>query len=93
MADRLQWERARRDEHRRRLDLLKRYVGCKDCGRKDGRLEFHHRNPDEKTFDVGRAYCRSWSRVLEEQRKCDILCRDCHVARHVYARRKGNACV
>lgn len=52
---------------------------CVSCGSTD-RLQFHHRNPDERTDDVN--FTRSDERVLAEIAKCDILCHDCHRARH-----------
>lgn len=51
---------------------------CSDCGESDPVvLEFDHLG--EKTFDIAhgmRSY--NWGRVLEEMRKCDVVCVNCH---------------
>ena len=46
-------------------------------------MQFHHRNPDEKEFDVARAVGSSLSleRILKEIEKCDLLCANCHAIR------------
>ena len=54
---------------------------CMDCG---GRfpavcMDFHHRNGDGKKFSFG---TRSKALVLEEIKKCDLICANCHRLRH-----------
>jgi NAD-dependent dihydropyrimidine dehydrogenase PreA subunit len=39
-------------------------------------LEWHHRNPAEKRFEVGQA--QSKTAALAEMDKCDLLCANCH---------------
>jgi hypothetical protein len=54
---------------------------CQRCGydRYPGALQFHHVNPDEKSFQLGeRGVTRSLSRLREEARKCVLLCANCH---------------
>jgi hypothetical protein len=42
-------------------------------------LEFHHRDPSEKTFALGFAgVTRSLAAAREEARKCVLLCSNCH---------------
>ena len=41
-------------------------------------LEFHHRDPSEKEFILAKLYSRSKERILEEIKKCDVLCSNCH---------------
>jgi hypothetical protein len=42
-------------------------------------LNFHHRNPEEKTFGLsGRGFTRSLEALREEAKKCDLLCSNCH---------------
>ena len=58
-------------------------------------LEFHHRNPLKKDFNISKkGHCRSWERVNEEIKKCDLLCANCHRELHVeldkLAASKGN---
>ena len=47
-------------------------------------LEFHHRNPEEKEFNVSaKGHCRSWERVKKEIEKCNLICANCHRETHV----------
>ena len=53
---------------------------CQRCGydRCIQALEFHHRNPKTKHFNVSGAHTVAWSRILAEVKKCDLLCANCH---------------
>lgn len=58
---------------------------CSKCGFKEIKfaIEYHHVNPDEKSFDIsqlGAAY--SWVKVKEELDKCIPLCANCHREEH-----------
>ena len=47
-------------------------------------LEFHHRDPSQKDFNISKkGHCRSWQRISEEIKKCDLLCANCHRELHV----------
>ena len=50
------------------------YTKCHDA------LEFHHINPAEKEFGLGaiRGSIVSWSKIVEEAKKCVLLCSRCH---------------
>lgn len=52
---------------------------CIICGynRCERALHFHHVNPKEKEFMISR-YSRNWERVIEELKKCVLLCSNCH---------------
>lgn len=78
------WTRSRRQH------WLKKYrasQGCSSCGIKDSRvLEFNHRDPSTKVFNVmstkeshlskvGRDIIKA---IISEVRKCDVLCANCH---------------
>ncbi len=42
-------------------------------------LEFHHVNPEDKTFAIaGEGHTRSLSKVLTEIAKCVLVCANCH---------------
>lgn len=59
---------------------------CMKCGysKYPEVLEFHHRDPSQKDFNVSRkGHCRSWSRVKAEIEKCDLFCANCHREIHV----------
>ena len=51
-------------------------------------LEFHHKNPSEKDFNISKkGHCRSWQRVSSEIKKCDLLCANCHREEHAKSQR------
>jgi predicted HNH restriction endonuclease len=58
---------------------------CRVCGyaKCPGALEFHHLDPDEKEFGFGTGHTRAWARMVEELKKCILLCANCH--REVHA--------
>ena len=41
-------------------------------------FEFHHLNPSEKSFGLGKIRCLAWERICEELRKCVLVCANCH---------------
>jgi hypothetical protein len=55
------------------------YSKCNDA------LEFHHIDPNEKDFGLGgaRADIKNWNKLVEEVKKCILLCSICH--REVHA--------
>ena len=69
---------------------------CMNCGysKYPEVLEFHHKNPTNKLFNVSKkGHCRSWERVSKEIEKCLLLCANCHRELHVeqkLAASKGN---
>lgn len=73
-------DRNRRAERRQRL-LAGR--ACERCGFDDPRaLEFHHRDPDEKSFTVMRNINWRMELLLKEAEKCEVLCANCHSIEH-----------
>ncbi len=58
------------------------YLGgkCSKCGYKKclAVLDFHHRDPKTKAFNVSWGILYSWERVKAELDKCDLLCKNCH---------------
>lgn len=65
-------------ERTRYLIKYFKYRPCADCGEADPVvLEFDHLR--DKAFDVGRSLSRrSWQSILEEIRKCEVVCANCH---------------
>lgn len=59
---------------------------CQICGydKCDSALSLHHLNPNEKEVSLGsiRANPRSWVRIVDELRKCILLCNNCHSEVH-----------
>jgi hypothetical protein len=66
---------------------LVQYKGgkCQKCGYNKciTALEFHHRNPEEKDFSISWAIGNmSFSELLLEVEKCDLVCSNCHKEIH-----------
>lgn len=58
---------------------------CVKCGEDHPAcLDFHHKNPNEKDFNIsiniGSTY--SINKILNEIEKCDVLCANCHRKLH-----------
>jgi hypothetical protein len=49
-------------------------------------LEFHHRDPESKLFNISSAVVRprqySWDMILAEIAKCDVICSNRHRTEH-----------
>jgi len=58
---------------------LKTQIGCFNC-REDNyiALEIHHLNPGEKKFSFHQCYIFTWEEILDELKKCKVLCSNCH---------------
>lgn len=58
------------------------YNNCSDA------LAFHHLNPDEKDlgFSAIRANPKSWDKIVNELKKCILVCHNCHSEIHANVR-------
>ncbi len=74
-----------------RLDTKKRLIDgfggkCNKCGYSKciSSLDFHHINPLEKDFQLSNALSnpKKWNLLVEEAKKCILLCRNCHGELH-----------
>jgi hypothetical protein len=71
----------------RRLLLIQGKGGrCERCGyeRNHAALAFRHLDPSAKSFPIDLRSCSntSWDALLEESRKCLLLCLNCHSEIH-----------
>jgi hypothetical protein len=71
----------------RKLRLISIMGGrCAKCGyrRNHAALEFHHVDPAQKAFqlDMRSLANLQWELILEESRKCQLLCSNCHAEHH-----------
>lgn len=86
---------ARRHALKRRDFLLAlRDRPCADCHGQFPAvvMEFDHRDPAQKRFNVAHSWCRSVRSISDEAAKCDVVCRNCHRRRtleRLAARRAG----
>ena len=63
---------------------LKKQSSCK-CGENHpATLQFHHRNPEDKSFELASIYSNGYGleTIKKEIEKCDILCANCHAKLH-----------
>lgn len=75
---------------RLKIRLMEELTDCKCsvCGLgydgKNGAVfQFHHTDPDEKEFQIGRALInKAWEAVVEEASKCVLVCSNCHHVIH-----------
>ena len=59
--------------------------GCIKCGVKDPVvLDFHHVDPTDKSFTISQGVQRMYDEgmIIEEIRKCVLLCSNCHRKEH-----------
>lgn len=53
--------------------------GCVECGITNPIvLEFDHKDPSTKCFNIGDSYSKPLDKVVLELSKCDIVCANCH---------------
>jgi 5-methylcytosine-specific restriction endonuclease McrA len=68
-------------KHARRARLIEMLGGCcVRCGSTDD-LEFDHIDPKTKRFTIGGNLSRPWADLVEEARRCQLLCQKCHRAK------------
>ena len=64
---------------------LKSILSCNSCVEKDPScLDFHHLNPKDKEFSIAVATNSGFSikRIIEEIKKCVVVCSNCHRKEH-----------
>jgi len=78
-------QRLYRSEQKQKWRDFKNTIPCARCGLKDGRvLDFHHRDPKQKTGEVNTYVKNSmYTKAYEEVKKCDPLCSNCHRIHHL----------
>jgi len=83
-------ERDRRNADLKRnvVDAFKLAKGCIDCGYKENAaaLEFDHLPGFRKNATVASLMYRSLKVIVEEIKKCEVVCANCHAIR-TYNRR------
>ncbi len=57
---------------------------CQKCGydKYYGALELHHFDPKTKMYNWTKLKERSWKTIIEELKKCILLCANCHREQH-----------
>lgn len=73
----LDYNKGYREQKRQLVDSLK--TDCVKCGEtRKYIIDFHHKNPSEKSFEISDIFKRSENEVRDEIKKCVCLCRNCH---------------
>jgi hypothetical protein len=76
--------KTRNQSYRERMVLLLRDIkmksGCVICGYKEhwAALDFHHRDPATKSFNISENKTIGKNILMEEVSKCDVVCVNCH---------------
>jgi len=73
------------------VDEYRKNNPCCKCGEnRFWLLDFHHKDPKTKLFDVG--FLRSkglMTKIINEIKKCIVLCKNCHSDFHYLEREEG----
>jgi len=66
--------------HYKKLKAINLLGGkCQECGEdRPWLLIFHHKDPEEKEFNICDILGLSWNNIEKEVLKCDLLCYNCH---------------
>lgn len=65
----------------KKRDLVKIMGGCCVLCKYNnhfGSLDFHHLDPSEKEFGIGHSKNLSLKKLIEEAKKCILVCKNCH---------------
>lgn len=67
--------------YRKRKKIIELLGGkCVICGSSD-KLEFDHINRNTKKYEISRMITYAYDVILEEIKKCQLLCNKCHVVK------------
>lgn len=89
MEDKNKAKRRKRQYIERNREYVRRwkeYHKCEVCGEARAVcLEFHHNNPNNKTFEISAGKSKSITTLHKEICKCMIVCANCHRVIHAEA--------
>lgn len=70
-------------KHTKMCQYVKIEMGCVNgCNETYDKLVFHHVNPEHKRFTIAEKYHYKWNDLIEEIKRCVVLCDDCHKKLH-----------
>jgi hypothetical protein len=75
-------EESKRARKRKSEYILEQKKPCLFCSSEEN-IEFHHINPLEKKFILGKGFNHSWESIDLEIKKCWCLCESCHNKLHL----------
>lgn len=71
------------DQARQRFSDWKREQGCTYCDETEPVcLDLHHLDPTEKEVNPSSLAAHKWERLMEEVKKCIVVCKNCHAKIH-----------
>lgn len=88
---RLVRNRNKRARRKHWINKYKLHNGCSVCGVKPSHpimLQLDHINPEDKIDNVGNLAATNLKRLINEMRKCRVICFDCHVEHTANQNRK-----
>jgi len=73
----------KRESRKKYIDELKISKGCFDCGynKHPEALQFDHLPDQQKFFEISKGVLKPLDEVLEEIKKCQVVCACCHAIR------------
>lgn len=76
--------KAKRYDSVDKMNKLKEATGCVYCDERSAiSLDYHHIDPNTKTYEISYLVaCKSWSKIPEELKKCELVCTNCHRKLH-----------
>lgn len=86
-----EYRRRTRGKIRGWFDEYKKTLKCEYCGynRCYEALDFHHKDLKEKEFNIGHSFFKKGKeKILEEIKKCIVLCSNCHRELHFKEKQK-----
>lgn len=61
------------------IELKENSNGCIKCKEKRHyTLDYHHIDPSTKLFQISQGEAKGWDKILEEIKKCILICSNCH---------------
>ena len=74
------WQSVRYLERAALVSKIKTDRGCSNCGynKHACALDFDHKDPEIKRFNIGSSHTYKMDVLLDELSKCRILCANCH---------------
>jgi hypothetical protein len=71
--------RKNKQKQRDKINEIKNNLSCLKCGEtRNHLLDFHHKDPSKKDFQISQGERYGWKKIEKEIKKCIPLCSNCH---------------
>jgi hypothetical protein len=72
------------------IKLKEQSDGCSKCSDKRWYLlDYHHLDPSTKLFQISQGEAKGWNKIINEIKKCILLCSNCHREFHHFEKQSG----